>query len=932
MQAAVKAGVEMDELQWATLVGTLLSRDAPHAQIRATLNLALPKDGKIIPLEPEEGNDLTPEEAEAFYEEGDESSYQKATEELFFFDDIMNDEVMDDDKKDNDKTEEVKSSRDALLEISLESLRGRVTSDNEKASRYLCHFAILLFLERLEEVRTVRSRLLRHGAKKLVDFGLAFDELQVEYTGKFNQFTRTEPLPGFPETGFQEVRFRFTRRVQWDDLRIGDGDCVQIAASDKGSVGRSVGDGVISKINQEGRSMKVMLNGRMPEDCMEPTKRFRLDQGSIFAVFERQMTALLRLARMRKLPPLLELLVAGDTGQVDECRNPDDPIPEDKRNSLCARLARDDSVTSNDGKLVDKLTNEVRAMDNLNASQKEAIRDAVTKRCTIVQGPPGTGKTHVSVEILRLWSQTMGRKPILATSDSNVAVDNIAMGLQAKGVRVVRVGRIEKIRGQIEGLTLESQLEKEKLDRSEQLGHSYNEWELEPDTWQDAGWQASKRKRQFQDDKEAKMRLLKDAEVICSTTISCGNELLRAFNFDAILVDEVAQATETSTIVPLVLRGAKQLVLCGDHCQLPPGVVSKEAELRGLSLSIYSRLVDCGLKPHFLNTQYRSHPKLAEFSAQVFYKGNLKTGITADQRPVPEGFSWPNPKVPVVFYNIQVPEEKDGESKANPAEAEMVLDVVLEMIQSGKFTLEDIGIVTPYKGQVRVLRRLLNAKIPELRQAKEEEIAEKAKGKAKGKGKGGGEEGKKKPTLECFSVDNFQGREKEVMIFSAVRSNDIVSVGFLKDWRRLNVMITRARRGLVIVGDQDTLWHDPYWQQWLEWAKENGCYDEKFNSRKYTGNTARALSKLWNDSNIQNANKGYAMLAKALEEGKAGNVDSSEESPSKKQKTTDGKSWQDWKSSSWSSWDNNDKSWNSSKGQKNSWEGQSSWNNQDAWK
>lgn len=321
--------------------------------------------------------------------------------------------------------------------------------------------------------------------------------------------------------------------------------------------------------------------------------------------------------------------------------------------------------------------------------------------------------------------------------------------------------------------------------------------------------------------------------------------MLRQFDFHGILVDEVAQATETSTIVPLVLRGAKQLVLCGDHCQLPPSVVSQEAELRGMSMSIYTRLVDCGLQPYFLDTQYRSHPKLAEFSAQQFYRGILKTGIKAELRPMPKGIPWPNPECPVAFYKISAPEELDGESKASPVEAEKVLAVINSLLirGGGEFCLEDIGVVTPYKGQVRVLRRLLRTALPELQE--------------KGKDK----------DLEIFSVDNFQGREKEVMIFSAVRCNEEGKVGFLADWRRLNVMITRARRGLVIIGDPTTLHCDTHWSAWLKFADANNAIVPGDDTAQYSGELARQLGRLWNsDEQNKSQKRGYAWLAEAAKE------------------------------------------------------------------
>merc|ERR1719443_2773257 len=296
------------------------------------------------------------------------------------------------------------------------------------------------------------------------------------------------------------------------------------------------------------------------------------------------------------------------------------------------------------------------------------------------------------------------------------------------------------------------------------------------------------------EDFEARIRILREAEVICATTISSGADLLSRFKFHAIVVDEVAQATEVSAIVPVVMRGAQQLVLVGDHCQLPPSVMSREAELRGLSLSIYSRLADGGLEPRFLDTQYRSHPKLAEFSARCFYSGNLHTGIDQLERPVLAGISWPNPRVPVAFFEVGSQESPDLESKANTEEAARVLQLVLDVLATGELEEGDIGVVTPYMGQVRTLRRMIRPQLPA---------------------------GTNPRLLEIASVDNFQGREKELIIFSAVRSNKRGNVGFLADWRRLNVMLTRARRGLVVFGTAATLRHNSHWQQWFEWCHEH---------------------------------------------------------------------------------------------------------------
>eukprot|EP00931_Biecheleriopsis_adriatica_P009036 TRINITY_DN11014_c0_g1_i1.p1 TRINITY_DN11014_c0_g1~~TRINITY_DN11014_c0_g1_i1.p1 ORF type:complete len:1316 (-),score=349.92 TRINITY_DN11014_c0_g1_i1:5-3898(-) len=456
----------------------------------------------------------------------------------------------------------------------------------------------------------------------------------------------------------------------------------------------------------------------------------------------------------------------------------------------------------------------VSKMENTSDAQKDAITSSMSKRLTIVQGPPGTGKTHTSVRILTNWVKIMNYRPLLATSECNVAVDNIAEGLVANGIKVVRIGRPEKVSVRLAQCCLSNLVEEGLQKQVEEGDEDYDDDEDctalgdEPEDWHSTEWRDWQRKRDKlqkrkvwirQRQKFIRQRILEEAEVICATTIASGSPQLEGYSFRGILIDEVAQATETSCIVPIVCRGAQQLVLCGDHCQLPPSVLSREAELRGYSLSLYSRLTMAGVPFRFLDTQYRAHPQLMEFSAAEIYSGKLKNGIQGSQRPRPEGVPWIGLEAPALFMESGVEEHLEGESKANRAEALVVQDLVQRVIDKGDCKITQIGIVTPYKGQVRVLRKMLHLeaglKVPE---------------------------GYSADQLEIASVDNFQGREKELIVFSAVRCNTIGSVGFLKDWRRLNVMITRARRGLVVIGNAMTLVNDDFWKKWLECTEKQG--------------------------------------------------------------------------------------------------------------
>jgi len=356
---------------------------------------------------------------------------------------------------------------------------------------------------------------------------------------------------------------------------------------------------------------------------------------------------------------------------------------------------------------------------------------------------------------------------------------------------MVKIDRENRHKQQLDGEGYESDLEELGEEPYDEYSEEHKEWLQLRKKWQrKRGWDRKQ-------DGFARARFVQEAEVICSTTTTAGSKALEGFKFHAILIDEVAQATEVSALVPIICRGAKQIALCGDHCQLPPSTISREAELRGMSLSMYSRLVEAGVPFQFLDTQYRAHPNLMQFSAQCIYQGKLKNGITGAMRPVPKGIPWPNPNNPAAFFECGVEEGLNGESKDNPGEADMVLNMIENCLKAGELGWSDIGVVAPYKGQVRTLRQKLFKRFPDAIKNKELEIA---------------------------SVDNFQGREKELIIFSAVRCNKIGSVGFLCDWRRLNVMITRARRGLVVVGNAQTLACDRYWRLWMEFTElQGGC-------------------------------------------------------------------------------------------------------------
>jgi hypothetical protein len=464
--------------------------------------------------------------------------------------------------------------------------------------------------------------------------------------------------------------------------------------------------------------------------------------------------------------------------------------------ALCAQAVPWNASDETDGRVLDEdATRDASslaletygALEGLNASQQLAVQGASTNRLTLVQGPPGTGKTAVAIRILQHWARLAASEagsgqspsPILATSDSNIAVDNLVEGCANVGLRVVRLGRPEAIR---------PELLRYCIDRPQS---SYGN-----NSGSNNGSYGAGSALAFKE----KMKNLKNAQVVCCTCIGSGGDILDNMVFDRVLVDEATQATEPAVLVPLT-RGCRQLVLVGDHCQLPPTVLSTRAEEEGLGVPLFSRMVACGVPPFMLDTQYRMHPAIAMFPSDLFYGGKLRNGVSPPERRPLAGFPWPREEFPVAFVPVnQGIEVDDGVSKLNEAEAAAACDAVAALLAGGQCTVSDIAVVTPYAAQARLIRRMTR----QLSQSGP-------------------------PYVEVSSTDGFQGREKEAVVFSAVRSNAYGTVGFVSDWRRVNVSFTRARRALIVIGNDQTLRRgDPdTWMPWLAWADAHGVNMDK---------------------------------------------------------------------------------------------------------
>jgi regulator of nonsense transcripts 1 len=433
-------------------------------------------------------------------------------------------------------------------------------------------------------------------------------------------------------------------------------------------------------------------------------------------------------------------------------------------------------------------------LPELNHSQVNAVKSVLKKPLSLIQGPPGTGKTVTSASIVYQLSK-MNPGPVLVCAPSNVAVDQLTEKIHATGLKVVRLTAKsrEALDSPIGFLTLH-----------EQVANNDTHVELQKliQLKNEQGELSSSDERKYKAlTRACEKEILSTADVICCTCVGCGDPRLSKINFRTVLVDEATQAAEPECMIPLVM-GCKQVVFVGDHLQLGPVIMNKKAARAGLSQSLFERLIMLGNRPIRLEIQYRMHPCLSEFPSNMFYEGTLQNGITAQERlRAKVDFPWPVPSLPMMFFQNLGQEEisSSGTSFLNRTEASNVEKIVTRFFKAGVEPWQ-IGIVTPYEGQRSYIVNHM-----QLHGSLKKELYKE---------------------VEVASVDAFQGREKDYIILSCVRSNEHQGIGFLSDPRRLNVALTRARFGLVILGNPKVLNKHPLWHYLLVHYKEKGCLVE----------------------------------------------------------------------------------------------------------
>ena len=453
----------------------------------------------------------------------------------------------------------------------------------------------------------------------------------------------------------------------------------------------------------------------------------------------------------------------------------------------------------------------------LNPTQEKAVNEVLwAKDVAIVHGPPGTGKTTTLVEAIN--ETLMRESQVLVCAQSNMAVDWISEKLVDRGVNVLRIGNPTRVNDKMLGFTYERRFEAHpdypqlwairkairELRKNRKKGSESYHHKLE-----------RLKSRATELEIRINSELLGEARVIACTLVGSAHRLLEGMKFGTLFIDEAAQALEAACWIPM--RRASRVILAGDHCQLPPTVKSIAALRAGLGKTLMERIAEN--KPEvvtLLKIQYRMNEEIMRFSSDWFYHGEVESAPQIKYRSILEDDSpitWIDTsneenQVTIEGDDVVSGEKRDdmnfheqfvGESfgRINKAEADLTLLTLAEYLtQVGKRrVLEesiDVGIISPYRAQVQYLKRLL----------KKYEFF--------------------KPYRRLISVntvDGFQGQERDVILISLVRSNDEGQIGFLKDLRRMNVAMTRARMKLIILGDKSTMTKHPFYQKLWEYVE-----------------------------------------------------------------------------------------------------------------
>ncbi len=453
---------------------------------------------------------------------------------------------------------------------------------------------------------------------------------------------------------------------------------------------------------------------------------------------------------------------------------------------------------------------------DLNASQNRALAQiGKAEDIAIIHGPPGTGKTTTIVKAIQACVKTTSQ--VLVCAPSNTAVDLLSQKLVEQGVKVVRLGHPARVNEQLFNHTLDAQI----------TAHpDYKQLKQTRKQVQQVRKKAWKFKKHFGKEEREERRalltearemldyarnleqsilagVLQSAQVITCTLVVSSSRIMRDRFFDTVFIDEAGQALEPATWIPICR--ANRVVLAGDHFQLPPTVKSMDAQKGGLMTSLFEKCITRLAADIMLDTQYRMNEKIMQFSSQEFYDKKLAAHESVSAITLGEDMLLGTPVDFIDTAGCGYTEKKNENtlSTGNLEEAQLLYKylgmVMTELIAENaeQAALTTIGIISPYKEQVTILRdELVNQEVllPY------------------------------KDNIAIHTVDGFQGQERDVIAISMVRSNDNGEIGFLSDIRRMNVAMTRAKRKLIMVGDSATLGNHSYYKRLMKYIDKIEAY------------------------------------------------------------------------------------------------------------
>ena len=438
----------------------------------------------------------------------------------------------------------------------------------------------------------------------------------------------------------------------------------------------------------------------------------------------------------------------------------------------------------------------------LNKTQEDAVNKVLwAKDVAVVHGPPGTGKTTTLVEAIY---ETLRRESqVLVCAQSNMAVDWISEKLVDRGVNVLRIGNPTRVNDKMLSFTYERRFEAHPdYELLWAIRKAIRDLRAHRKRGDDKYHQKLERLKERATELEIRInaQLFGEARVIASTLVGSANRLLEGQKFGTLFIDEAAQALEAACWIPI--RRVSRVILAGDHCQLPPTIKSYAALKAGLDKTLMERIVENHPETvTLLKMQYRMNEEIMRFSSDWFYGNQVESAPEVKYRSILD-LDIPMTWVDTSQFSIDgldFTEEFVGESfgRINKAEAELTLLVLEQYFQKiGKQRILDdrldVGVISPYRAQVQYLRRLL----------KKREFF--------------------KPYRSLISVntvDGFQGQERDIILISLVRANDEGQIGFLRDLRRMNVAITRARMKLIILGDASTMTRHPFYKRLYDYIE-----------------------------------------------------------------------------------------------------------------